>query len=257
MCLSCGLHRTRPATVRHCQPWADRSCTRRRGALNACFRSVPLPARRWLVLAVSAALLAGLLPGISVRPVRARHVGLHQRDPLRQHRHRRRRADRGRRPGRHRSERHRASSSTTAPNGRFRLRHGRDLGVLPSSTTSRAASATAVFSYPVERLAERRTRRHRAGHPADVVVQFLSYEGIFTATGRPCQRHDEHRHRVSQRLATEPLGQSLQLTGNGTSYEDFAWVRADGRHAGRARTRARHSATSRTEPVVADLRSRR
>lgn len=54
------------------------------------------------------------------------------------------------------------------------------------------------------------------------VVQFLSYEGTFTATNGPAQGLLSTDMGVSEGSNT-PIGHSLALTGHGTGYADFAW----------------------------------
>jgi predicted extracellular nuclease len=54
------------------------------------------------------------------------------------------------------------------------------------------------------------------------VVQFLSYEGTFTAVGGAANGMLSVDIGVSEN-GTEPLGRSLQLSGNGQFYEDFTW----------------------------------
>ena len=54
------------------------------------------------------------------------------------------------------------------------------------------------------------------------VLQFLSYEGTFTATNGAAEgllSTDLGAHEVT----TTPLGSSLQLAGTGDSYFDFTW----------------------------------
>lgn len=55
------------------------------------------------------------------------------------------------------------------------------------------------------------------------VVQFLSYEGTFTALSGPAAGLTSVDIGISQN-GTEPAGASLQLTGTGTVYEDFTWT---------------------------------
>lgn len=55
------------------------------------------------------------------------------------------------------------------------------------------------------------------------VVQFLSYEGSFTAVGGPADGMTSTDIGVSEASGTA-VGDSLQLTGTGTTYEDFAWA---------------------------------
>jgi predicted extracellular nuclease len=54
------------------------------------------------------------------------------------------------------------------------------------------------------------------------VVQFLSYEGTFTAVGGPANGLTSIDIGVSEN-GSEPLGQSLRLTGTGSQYSDFTW----------------------------------
>ena len=55
------------------------------------------------------------------------------------------------------------------------------------------------------------------------VVLFLSYEGSFVATGGPADGLTSTDIGVSESSSTAS-GESLQLTGNGTSYDDFTWT---------------------------------
>lgn len=60
--------------------------------------------------------------------------------------------------------------------------------------------------------------------PGGNVVQFLSYEGTFTATNGPASGRTSTDINVSE-ANTTPEGQSLQLTGGpGASYEEFNWT---------------------------------
>ncbi|MBC7373778.1 MAG: ExeM/NucH family extracellular endonuclease, partial [Frankiales bacterium] len=54
------------------------------------------------------------------------------------------------------------------------------------------------------------------------LVQFLSYEGDFTATNGPASGTRSTDIGVKE-AGTEPIGQSLQLTGTGSTYRDFSW----------------------------------
>lgn len=60
---------------------------------------------------------------------------------------------------------------------------------------------------------------------ASVVVQFLSYEGAFTATAGPANGMTSIDIGVTETEAT-PVGASLQLSGAGVNYEDFTWSAA-------------------------------
>ena len=58
---------------------------------------------------------------------------------------------------------------------------------------------------------------------ASSVVQFLSYEGTLTAIDGPAMGTGSTDIGVAE-AGTEPLGQSLQLTGTGAMYGDFTWT---------------------------------
>lgn len=58
---------------------------------------------------------------------------------------------------------------------------------------------------------------------ANSVVQFLSYEGTFSAVDGPANGQASTDIGVAEGSGT-PVGYSLQLTGNGTTYEDFTWA---------------------------------
>jgi hypothetical protein len=55
------------------------------------------------------------------------------------------------------------------------------------------------------------------------VVQFLSYEGSFTAADGPANGLGSTDIGVAEPFST-PVGDSLQLTGTGTAYEHFTWA---------------------------------
>ena len=59
--------------------------------------------------------------------------------------------------------------------------------------------------------------------PDDKVVQFLSYEGTFTASGGPADGMSSSDIGVFENGET-PIGFSLQLAGRGKVYEDFTWT---------------------------------
>jgi hypothetical protein len=54
------------------------------------------------------------------------------------------------------------------------------------------------------------------------LIQFLSYEGTFTATDGPANGIESTDIGVSE-TGTTPVGHSLQLSGTGTVYTDFTW----------------------------------
>jgi len=55
-----------------------------------------------------------------------------------------------------------------------------------------------------------------------IAGQFLSYEGSLTATDGPANGQTSEDVGVSETSST-PIGESLQLSGSGTSYTDFTW----------------------------------
>ena len=55
------------------------------------------------------------------------------------------------------------------------------------------------------------------------VVQFLSYEGTFTAVGGPADGMTSEDIGVSE-ASGSAVGNSLQLVGTGTAYADFTWA---------------------------------
>ncbi len=57
----------------------------------------------------------------------------------------------------------------------------------------------------------------------NTVVQFLSYEGSFTATDGPASGMNSVDIGVSESSST-PVGDSLYLVGTGFSYDDFTWT---------------------------------
>ncbi len=67
------------------------------------------------------------------------------------------------------------------------------------------------------------------------VVQFISYEGSFTAVGGPANGLNSTDISVSQ-AGSEPVGSSLQLVGNGDSADDFTWTATTANTSGAANT---------------------
>jgi predicted extracellular nuclease len=81
---------------------------------------------------------------------------------------------------------------------------------------------TLVFTYPSNGIQNGSPDGIALVAPGDVVVQFLSYEGTFTAVGGPADGLASTDIGV-QEAGDTPVGQSLQLVGTGASYADFAW----------------------------------
>jgi predicted extracellular nuclease len=92
-------------------------------------------------------------------------------------------------------------------------------GVIPNSNGT--GFGVVVVSYPANGI--------QNGSPDGMalvngltVVQFLSYEGVFTATNGPAAGLSSIDIGVAE-TATTPVGHSLQLSGAGATYEDFIW----------------------------------
>jgi len=68
-----------------------------------------------------------------------------------------------------------------------------------------------------------------------VAVQFISYEGSFTAVGGPANGMVSTDIGVSE-VSTTPIGYSLQLSGSGSQYSDFIWSSAGSHTAGQVNT---------------------
>ena len=106
------------------------------------------------------------------------------------------------------------SSSSLAPYNTMALS-----GSIPNQA---GACGTLSFSYPVNGI--------QNGSPDGIalvdgttVVQFLSYEGSFTASGGPADGMTSTDIGVSESSGTA-AGQSMQLTGTGNMDTDFGWV---------------------------------
>lgn len=81
---------------------------------------------------------------------------------------------------------------------------------------------TVVMTYPVNGIQNGSPDGVALVNPSSVVIQFLSYEGTFTAVGGPADGIASVDIGVSEPNTT-PVGYSLQLSGTGTVYEDFIW----------------------------------
>ncbi len=82
------------------------------------------------------------------------------------------------------------------------------------------------------------------------VVQFLSYEGTFTAIGGPADGLSSTDIGVAEASST-PVGDSLQLNGTGTVYEDFTWAAASASSFGACNAGQTFAGSSGpTDPVI-------
>jgi len=81
------------------------------------------------------------------------------------------------------------------------------------------------------------------------VVQFLSYEGSFSAVGGPADGMISVDIGVSE-PGTGPIGESLQLTGTGSSSDDFSWANSMPATFGLVNTGQTFSGGAPAEPVI-------
>ncbi len=92
-------------------------------------------------------------------------------------------------------------------------------GVIPGRQNGYGALA---FSYPSNGIQNGSPDGMALTAPGGTLVLFLSYEGSFTAAGGPADGQTATDIGVAEPSDT-PVGSSLQLTGNGTSYGAFSW----------------------------------
>ena len=93
-------------------------------------------------------------------------------------------------------------------------------GVIPDSGGS--GFGVVVVSYPANGI-QNGSPDGMALVNGATVVQFLSYEGVFTATNGPAAGLTSIEIGVTE-LGTTPVGHALQLSGTGTTYENFTWL---------------------------------
>ncbi len=79
-----------------------------------------------------------------------------------------------------------------------------------------------VINYPQDGLQNGSPDGLALVGPGDAVIQFLSYEGVFTASNGPAQGMTSVDIGVSE-ANNSPADHSLQLSGDGTQYADFQW----------------------------------
>ncbi|HEX2271292.1 MAG TPA: Ig-like domain-containing protein, partial [Pyrinomonadaceae bacterium] len=92
-------------------------------------------------------------------------------------------------------------------------------GIIPNQ---QAGFGTLSFTYPVNGIQNGAPDGVALVDASSSVVQFLSYEGSFTAVGGPANGMSSVDIGVLE-VGNEPLGQSLRLAGTGQFYEDFTW----------------------------------
>jgi hypothetical protein len=94
---------------------------------------------------------------------------------------------------------------------------------------------TLSFSYPVNGIQNGPFDGFALVDPNGNVVQFLSIEGVITASNGPAAGLTSQDIGVAQ-TGSDPIGSSLQLTGTGANYQDFTWVASNDDNFGAVNT---------------------
>ena len=81
---------------------------------------------------------------------------------------------------------------------------------------------TVVMNYPANGIQNGAPDGIALVNASNSVIQFLSYEGTFTAVGGPADGMTSVDIGVLE-AGTDSVGYSLQLSGTGTTYENFTW----------------------------------
>lgn len=92
-------------------------------------------------------------------------------------------------------------------------------GVIPDQQNG---FGTIFFSYPSNGIQNGAPDGIALVDSINTILQFLSYEGFFSAANGPASGLTSIDIGVSESSST-PIGFSLQLTGTGNVYEDFVW----------------------------------
>ncbi|MDO8365752.1 MAG: hypothetical protein Q7T20_03065, partial [Saprospiraceae bacterium] len=95
-------------------------------------------------------------------------------------------------------------------------------GIIPNQANG---FGTVCFNYPVNGLQNGAPDGMALVHNVmgGMVIQFLSYEGVFLATNGPANGMNSTDIGVSEN-GSNAIGTSLYLTGNGDEYSDFTWT---------------------------------
>jgi endonuclease/exonuclease/phosphatase family metal-dependent hydrolase len=97
--------------------------------------------------------------------------------------------------------------------------------VLSGTTPNQSNSGFGAIAFPFEGIQNGAPDALCLYHPASsTIVQFLSYEGVMTATGGVASGETSEDIGVTETASTAS-GTSLQLTGDGSDYGDFTWTR--------------------------------
>ena len=96
-------------------------------------------------------------------------------------------------------------------------------GLAYGTTALAGADAFLSVSYPSNGIQNGSPDAIALVDAGNTVVQFLSYEGVMTALDGPAAGLESTDIGVSE-TGSDPVGTSLQLTGEGATYGDFAWT---------------------------------
>ncbi|MBL1172355.1 MAG: hypothetical protein D8M55_07925 [Chloroflexi bacterium] len=96
--------------------------------------------------------------------------------------------------------------------------------VLLSGQITNQQNGYGVLSFPISGIQNEAPDGIALVNASNNVVQFLSYEGIFTATNGAASGMGSTDIGVNEN-GTEPVGSSLQLSGTGSIYGNFSWVK--------------------------------
>ena len=91
-----------------------------------------------------------------------------------------------------------------------------------SGTVPNLTNGSGVLDYPISSIQNGAPDGVALVDASNVVVQFLSYEGKFSAVGGPADGMTSTDIEVTEDSST-PEGYSIQLSGTGIEYADFAW----------------------------------
>ncbi len=91
-----------------------------------------------------------------------------------------------------------------------------------TGTISNMCSGFGVLHFPIAGIQNGSPDGLALVNDSATVIQFLSYEGAFTAANGPANGMASTDIGVSE-PTNSPVGESLQLTGTGTEAEDFVW----------------------------------
>lgn len=108
---------------------------------------------------------------------------------------------------------------------------------------------TVVLTYPTNGIQNGSPDGIALVDASSTVVQFLSYEGSFTAVGGPADGLLSTDIGVSE-SGSGAVGNSLQLTGSGTTYGDFTWASEQANTFGTVNTGQIFSGGPVAEPVL-------